>query len=119
MTRIPTTRSLAANRRLKLAASLPPLLTMSLLSDLPRLAKLNIYDNTTGNEPSTAQVAHRVELLKCWPELAGKSVFEVGCGQGDATAVLAAAVGEQGSVVGCDPASKDYGECSRKGEYGP
>ncbi|ORY90896.1 hypothetical protein BCR35DRAFT_317020 [Leucosporidium creatinivorum] len=70
---------------------------MSLLDDLPRLAKLNIYDSSQG-DPSTAQVAHRVEV-----------VFEVGCGQGDATAVLAAAVGEGGSVTGCDPASLDYG----------
>lgn len=92
---------------------------MSLLNDLPRLSKLNIYDPIQG-DPSTAQVAHRVELLKAWDvELAGKSVFEVGCGQGDATAVLAAAVGEKGSVVGCDPASLEYGEFWReKAEQG-
>lgn len=42
--------------------------------------------------------------------LEGAKVLELGCGQGDSTAVLAAIVGSAGHVTGVDPGSLDYGE---------
>lgn len=88
-------------------------MSLPLIDDLPRLTALNIHDPAQG-PPSPAQVAHRVDLVRRgWQiDLEGCSVFEVGCGQGDMTSVLAVAVGEGGSVTGCDPASLDYGELS-------
>jgi len=35
--------------------------------------------------------------------------MEIGCGQGDCTAVLATVVGETGHVTALDPAPPDYG----------
>jgi 2-polyprenyl-3-methyl-5-hydroxy-6-metoxy-1,4-benzoquinol methylase len=56
------------------------------------------------------QTSHRVEIVKAWDvELEGKSILEIGCGQGDASVVLAGAAGG-GSVTAWDPASPDYGE---------
>jgi SAM-dependent methyltransferase len=55
------------------------------------------------------QTLHRINIVKAWgTDLAGKSVLEVGCGQGDASVVLATAVGD-GLVTAWDPASPDYG----------
>lgn len=39
----------------------------------------------------------------------GSRVLEIGCGQGNCTAVLAEAVGPAGHVDACDPAPPDYG----------
>lgn len=36
---------------------------------------------------------------------------QLGCGQGDTTAVLAEAVGDEGRVTAVDPGSLDYGTC--------
>ncbi|KAL3462313.1 putative SAM-dependent methyltransferase [Aspergillus heterothallicus] len=56
-----------------------------------------------------AQTLHRLKLLQHWNIPNGSKVLELGCGQGDCTAVLASAVGEQGRVVAVDPAESDYG----------
>ena len=56
------------------------------------------------------QTSHRVEIVKAWDvDLQGKDVLEIGCGQGDASVVLASAA-SGGSVTAWDPASPDYGE---------
>ena len=56
------------------------------------------------------QTSHRVEIVKAWDvDLEGRSVLEIGCGQGDASVVLSSAVGN-GRVAAWDPASPDYGE---------
>jgi 2-polyprenyl-3-methyl-5-hydroxy-6-metoxy-1,4-benzoquinol methylase len=56
------------------------------------------------------QTSHRIEIVEAWDvELEGKSILEIGCGQGDASVVLARAAG-QGTVTAWDPASPDYGE---------
>ena len=54
---------------------------------------------------------HRIAIISDWIPLIpeGAKVLELGCGQGDTTAVLAALVGEAGKVTGVDPASLDYG----------
>ena len=56
-----------------------------------------------------SQTLHRIALLQQWNICPGSRVLELGCGQGDCTAVLAYIVGEQGMVVAIDPATPDYG----------
>ncbi len=74
------------------------------------------------------QTAYRLQLTEHWSIPAGARVLEIGCGQGDTTAVLAEVVGESGHVTGIDPAPADYGapvslgDSSRhfqEGPYGP
>lgn len=55
------------------------------------------------------QTRFRAGLVDGWGIPAGASVLEIGCGQGDMTAVLAAAVGQHGRVVGIDIADPSYG----------
>ncbi|MET9632966.1 methyltransferase domain-containing protein [Lentzea sp. NPDC006480] len=56
-----------------------------------------------------AQTTYRLSLASYWQIPDGASVLEVGCGQGDMTAVLASLVGPNGRVVGIDVASPSYG----------
>ncbi|MBD0673149.1 class I SAM-dependent methyltransferase [Streptomyces sp. CBMA156] len=56
-----------------------------------------------------AQTRYRAALVSGWDIPAGASVLEVGCGQGDTTAVLAEAVGPRGRVVAVDIADPSYG----------
>ncbi|BBI35472.1 class I SAM-dependent methyltransferase [Cohnella abietis] len=55
------------------------------------------------------QTEHRIKLAELWDIKAGSRVLEIGCGQGDTTAVLAYLVGDNGLVHGIDIASPDYG----------
>lgn len=55
------------------------------------------------------QTEHRVKLAQFWEIRNGSRILEIGCGQGDTTAVLAHFVGESGSVHGVDIASPNYG----------
>jgi len=52
---------------------------------------------------------HRIKLVSQWDIAPGSKILEVGCGQGDTTAILATAVGPDGHVTALDPASLDYG----------
>lgn len=51
----------------------------------------------------------RGRLIDLWAIMEGERVLEVGCGQGDATAVLADRVGPTGAVLAIDSAGRDYG----------
>jgi len=62
-----------------------------------------------GNEIQRVQTEHRVKLAQFWDIRNGSRILEVGCGQGDTTAVLAHFVGESGFVHGVDIASLSYG----------
>ncbi|MEQ1821108.1 MAG: class I SAM-dependent methyltransferase [Fimbriimonadaceae bacterium] len=62
-----------------------------------------------GFKEQLKQTAYRLQLANHWSIEPGSKVLEIGCGQGDTTAVLAELVGEQGSVLGVDPARPDYG----------
>ncbi|MBV9786553.1 MAG: methyltransferase domain-containing protein [Chloroflexi bacterium] len=55
------------------------------------------------------QTEYRLQLVDRWQIPHGARVLEVGCGQGDMTAVLAHAVGESGHVTAVDIADPDYG----------
>lgn len=55
------------------------------------------------------QLRHRAAIVDSWGVSEGDSVLEVGCGQGDATVVLASAVGDGGRVLAVDNAAVDYG----------
>ena len=48
------------------------------------------------------QTEHRLKLAEFWDIRKGDRVLEIGCGQGDTTAVLAYLVGENGLVHGVD-----------------
>jgi len=62
------------------------------------------------------QTAHRLKLAEFWGIPEGSRILEIGCGQGDTTAVLADAVGENGRVEAVDIASPDYGSPITLGE---
>ncbi|KAI5200237.1 hypothetical protein AUEXF2481DRAFT_104342 [Aureobasidium subglaciale EXF-2481] len=81
---------------------------MSAQLDAASIARLSLHD-PKHFKIQHAQTIHRVELLKHWSTIDGARVLELGCGQGDCTAVLASAVGQLGSIVAVDPASLDYG----------
>ncbi|KAK8108415.1 S-adenosyl-L-methionine-dependent methyltransferase [Apiospora sp. TS-2023a] len=81
------------------------------MSDAPRIASYSLHDPARP-EIEIAQAEHRIELVRRWGDAViapGSRVLEIGCGQGNATAVLAEAVGEGGSVDAVDPAPPDYG----------
>lgn len=50
------------------------------------------------------QTRHRIELAEFWNPEPGFRILEVGCGPGDTTAVLAAAVGEGGHITAVEKA---------------
>jgi len=56
-----------------------------------------------------AQTAFRMRILQSWGVPEGARVLEVGCGQGDMTAVLADAVGPSGHIYAVDNAEPEYG----------
>ncbi|CAF4199286.1 unnamed protein product, partial [Adineta steineri] len=56
-----------------------------------------------------AQTEHRLKLAQIWSIQPGSNVLEIGCGQGDCTAVLASLVGSSGHVTGIDPGDLSYG----------
>ncbi|KAK5995482.1 Methyltransferase ustM-like protein [Cladobotryum mycophilum] len=55
------------------------------------------------------QAEHRINFVNFWKIAPGSRVLEIGCGQGDCTAVLAEAVGPTGHVDAVDPGRPDYG----------
>ena len=61
------------------------------------------------NEVQRIQTKHRMKLVEFWGIEKGSRVLEIGCGQGDTTAALAYAVGDEGFVHGIDIAQATYG----------
>jgi SAM-dependent methyltransferase len=55
------------------------------------------------------QTRFRLQLARGWRIPEGSNVLEIGCGQGDMTAVLAHVVGSGGHVTALDAADRDYG----------
>ncbi|KAK0201294.1 hypothetical protein DFS33DRAFT_1387242 [Desarmillaria ectypa] len=52
---------------------------------------------------------HRLAILSKWDIPKGSKDLELGCGQGDCSAVLVELVGPNGHVTAVDPGSLDYG----------
>ncbi|GAE07821.1 hypothetical protein JCM10914_4068 [Paenibacillus sp. JCM 10914] len=70
----------------------------------------------SGSTIQRIQTAHRLNLANIWGIREGDRILEIGCGQGDTTAVLAYLTGESGAVYGIDIASPDYGAPLTLGE---
>ena len=56
-----------------------------------------------------SRIEHRIRLADFWKIYFGSRILEVGCGQGETTAALAYAVGENGFVYAVDLANENYG----------
>ncbi|KAL1869416.1 hypothetical protein Daus18300_005628 [Diaporthe australafricana] len=81
------------------------------LSSAEKIASYQLLP-PNGLASEAAQAAHRINLINSWgPDVIrpGSRVLEIGCGQGNCTAVLAEAVGPTGHVDAYDPAPPDYG----------
>jgi SAM-dependent methyltransferase len=65
--------------------------------------------NAISPDAQLRQTRVRVRLVDEWQIAEGARVLEIGCGQGDTTAVLADAVGRRGRVVAVDRADASYG----------
>ncbi|WP_047985668.1 class I SAM-dependent methyltransferase [Ornithinibacillus californiensis] len=67
-------------------------------------------------EIQKVQTAHRIKLVESWGMEEGSKILEIGCGQGDTTAVLAYYTGETGLVHGVDIGPPTYGAPITLGE---
>lgn len=85
------------------------------MNNLKEIAK-SISPTGTLSEIQTVQTQHRIHLAEYWGIHAGENVLEIGCGQGDTTAVLAYFVGDKGTVHAIDIAGPDYGAPETLGE---
>jgi SAM-dependent methyltransferase len=65
--------------------------------------------NTVSPAEQLRQTGFRAALGEAWQIPEDARVLEIGCGQGDTTAVLADAVGDRGRVIAVDVAEPSYG----------
>src|SRR5438876_3876668 len=61
------------------------------------------------NAEKALQLQHRMILVNIWRPGTGAHIIEVGCGQGETTAILAAVVGASGRVLAVDKGPAEYG----------
>lgn len=82
------------------------------------LTEILSYMKTVGTDNSIQknQTAHRMRLIEQFDIQVGDYVLEIGSGQGDTTAALAAYLGPNGKVHAIDIASPDYGAPLTLGE---
>ncbi|PBK85880.1 S-adenosyl-L-methionine-dependent methyltransferase [Armillaria gallica] len=76
--------------------------------DATKIAKI-CHIGTEHFQAQLQSTEHRLAILSKWDIPKGSKVLELGCGQGDCTAVLAELVGPNGYVTAVDPGSLDYG----------
>lgn len=62
------------------------------------------------------QLQHRMTLVNMWAPGTGAHIIEIGCGQGETTVALAAAVGASGRVLAVDNGPAKYGRPVTFGE---
>ncbi len=60
-------------------------------------------------EAQESQTEFRTRIAAAWGIQPGDRILEIGCGQGDMTAVLAEVVGESGHILAVDAAEPNYG----------
>lgn len=86
---------------------------MSSILPLSAASKITSYQLITPNGLAIeiAQASHRINLINKWSAAVrpGSNILELGCGQGNCTAVLAEAVGPEGHIDAVDPAPPEYG----------
>jgi SAM-dependent methyltransferase len=75
----------------------------------PELIAQHMALFTEGRDIQVEQTEFRMRIAKSWDIKKGDRILEIGCGQGDMTAVLADAVGPEGFVRAVDLAEPDYG----------
>ncbi len=85
---------------------------MSSAEELAALMASSAHDAAV----QAGQTRFRMTLVRDWQIAPGARVLEIGCGQGDTTAVLADAVGAAGRVTAVDPADPGYGAPVTLGE---
>src|SRR5712692_6909052 len=68
------------------------------------------------NAEKVLQLQHRTALVNMWRPDTGAHIIEIGCGQGETTIVLAAAVGALGRVLAVDNGPAEYGRPVTLGE---
>lgn len=56
-----------------------------------------------------SQTKHRLNICQQWKIPRRSSILEIGCGQGDCTAVLASLIDSPGHVTALDPGDASYG----------
>ncbi|PBK62072.1 S-adenosyl-L-methionine-dependent methyltransferase [Armillaria solidipes] len=76
--------------------------------DATKIAKI-CHMGTEHFQAQLQSTEHRLAILSKWDIPKGAKVLELGCGQGDCTAVLAELVSPNGHVTAVDPGSLDYG----------
>ncbi|KAK0432464.1 S-adenosyl-L-methionine-dependent methyltransferase [Armillaria borealis] len=75
--------------------------------DATKIAKI-CHMGTEHFQAQLQSTEHRLAILSKWDIPKGSRVLELGCGQGDCTAVLAELVGPNGHVTAVDPGYLDY-----------
>jgi SAM-dependent methyltransferase len=78
--------------------------------------KPEIKDSPAYRHIQRTQAEYRSRLVQRWTIPQGVKILEIGCGQGDMTAILAEAIGRPGHITAVDVASSDYGAPLTLGE---
>ncbi|KAI0309346.1 S-adenosyl-L-methionine-dependent methyltransferase [Amylostereum chailletii] len=93
---------------------------MTALRTATEIASLSLQPPSSPPTIQLQSTEHRLALLAPLFSSStlkpGAKILEIGCGQGDASAVLAELVGEGGHVTGVDPGPLDYGDPYTLGE---
>ena len=78
---------------------------------LDTLSACFLHKGTGRDRTLDSTFSHRIQLCRAWgvDDETPLQVLDVGCGQGESTAVLAYFVGKSGHVTGLDPAEPSYG----------
>ncbi len=78
---------------------------------LDTLSASFLHQGSDRDKTLDSTFSHRIELCRAWGvgDKTPLQVLDVGCGQGESTAVLAYFVGKSGHVTGLDPAEPSYG----------
>lgn len=88
---------------------------MSMQETAESIARL-MATGTNNLSVQVAQTQFRLQLVEQWHIPPGAKILEIGCGQGDMTAVLAHTVGDAGHVMAVDSAPPEYGSPVSIGE---
>ena len=98
--------------------------TENLAAEVIHLTNPSLSSSPSAYRIATSQTQHRLNILQAWfgdldaakTSLNGKTLLEIGCGQGDTTVALAWAVGPTGKVIAIDQAPLEYGAPETLGE---